>query len=75
MSIKTKQHQDHTTITLNQPTTEINIMGNHKITKVTQDKLGRIYINVNPRPTQKNKLLRYPQENQKRLELHKPVKY
>lgn len=57
--MKIKQHQDHTTITLDTPTKEINIMGSHKITKVTQDKLNRIYINIKPRPTQKNKITNY----------------
>jgi len=60
--ITTKQHQDHTTITLETPTKEINIMGNHKITKVSQDKLGRIYINLKPRPTQKTKLTEYTEK-------------
>jgi len=57
--MKTKQHQDHTTITLDNPTTEINIMENHKITKVTQDSLNRTYIWIKPRTPQKNKLTKY----------------
>jgi hypothetical protein len=57
-----KPHERNTAITLDKPTTEINIMGNHKITKVSQDKLGRTYIWINPRTTQKNKLTKYTTE-------------
>lgn len=44
-----KQHGKHTTITLKEPTTEINIFPNIMLNCISQDALGRVHMNIKHR--------------------------
>lgn len=52
-SIIAKQSKRRTTITLKKPTTEINISPNVACKNISQDALGRIYINLKHLDTNK----------------------
>ena len=45
-TIIVKQHKKHTTITLKEPTKEINIFPNMSFKTISQDKLGRIHMTL-----------------------------